>query len=153
MEYLVVADLKERLIKYEGSLEYQKYKGYFKNDKFYPYKDSLGYLTIGYGHLIQKGEEYSNGLHPIDADILLANDIEKAKKQLKTLNLGVLPRDIEDYLVIMLFQLGLAGVQKFKKLLTAAKAHDRDGIRRESIDSLWYRQTPNRVKDMNNQLQ
>lgn len=106
MEYLVVADLKERLIKYEGSLEYQKYKGYFKNDKFYPYKDSLGYLTIGYGHLIQKGEEYSNGLSRIDADILLTNDIEKAKKQLKTLDLGVLPRDIEDYLVIMLFQLG-----------------------------------------------
>jgi len=146
-------DLKESLIRYEGTKEYQRMLGYFRNDKFYPYKDSLGYLTIGYGHLVQKGEDFTNGITAIDADILLAHDIEKAKNQLKTLNLGVLPRDIEDYLVIMLFQLGLSGVLKFKKLLASAKAHDRTGIRRESVDSLWYRQTPNRIKDMNNQLQ
>lgn len=146
-------DLKERLIQYEGTKEYQRTLGYFRNDKFYPYKDSLGYLTVGYGHLVLKGEDFSNGITAIDADILLAKDIDKAKRQLSTLNLGVLPRDIEDYLIIMLFQLGLGGVQKFKKLLADAKAHDRNGIRRESVDSLWYRQTPNRVKDMNNNLQ
>nr|WP_287855291.1 glycoside hydrolase family protein [Klebsiella sp.] len=146
-------DLKERLIRYEGTKEYQITLGYFKNDKFWAYKDSLGYTTIGYGHLVQNNENFSNGLSAIDADILLAKDIEKAKAQLMTLNLGVLPRDIEDYLVIMLFQLGLGGVQKFKKLLAAAKAHNRDGMRRESVDSLWYRQTPNRVKDMNKNLQ
>ncbi|HBR4398877.1 TPA: glycoside hydrolase family protein, partial [Klebsiella pneumoniae] len=63
-----------------------------------------------------------------------------------------LPADIEDYLVIMIFQLGVNGVSKFRKLLAAAKAGDRNGMRRESVDSLWYRQTPNRVRDMNNQL-
>ncbi|EMG2255105.1 TPA: glycoside hydrolase family protein [Klebsiella pneumoniae] len=146
-------DLKERLIRYEGTKEYQRTLGYYRNDKFYPYKDSLGFLTVGYGHLVQKGEDFTNGISAMDADILLAKDIDKAKKQLSTLNLGVLPRDIEDYLVIMLFQLGLGGVQKFKKLLAAAKVSDRNGIRRESVDSLWYRQTPKRVKDMNNQLQ
>lgn len=146
-------DLKDRLIRYEGTKEYQRTLGYYRNDKFYPYKDSLGYLTVGYGHLVQKGEDFTNGISAIDADILLAKDIDKAKKQLSTLNLGVLPRDIEDYLVIMLFQLGLGGVKKFKKLLAAARIGDRNGIRRESVDSLWYRQTPNRVKDMNNQLQ
>ncbi|PLE59133.1 lysozyme [Klebsiella variicola] len=146
-------DLKDRLIRYEGTKEYQRTLGYYRNDKFYPYKDSLGYLTVGYGHLVQKCEDFTNGISAIDADILLAKDIDKAKKQLSTLNLGVLPRDIEDYLVIMLFQLGLGGVKKFKKLLAAARIGDRNGIRRESVDSLWYRQTPNRVKDMNNQLQ
>ncbi|HGF9808077.1 TPA: glycoside hydrolase family protein [Klebsiella quasipneumoniae] len=146
-------DLKERLIRYEGTKEYQRTLGYYRNDKFYPYKDSLGFLTVGYGHLVQKGEDFTNGISAIDADIILAKDIDKAKKQLSTLNLGVLPQDIQDYLIIMLFQLGLGGVQKFKKLLAAAKAHDRNGIRRESVDSLWYRQTPNRVKDMNNNLQ
>ncbi|HBR1695507.1 TPA: glycoside hydrolase family protein [Klebsiella quasipneumoniae subsp. quasipneumoniae] len=145
-------DIKDRLAIYEGTKEYQATKGYFKQGRFWIYKDSLGFPTIGYGHLIQKDEDYSDGLSPIDADILLAHDIEKATKQLSTLNLGVLPQDIKDYLIIMLFQLGLGGVQKFKKLLAAAKAHDRNGIRRESVDSLWYRQTPNRVKDMNNQL-
>ncbi|HBW8875692.1 TPA: glycoside hydrolase family protein [Klebsiella quasipneumoniae subsp. similipneumoniae] len=145
-------DLKERLKQYEGTIEYQSKLGYFKNGKFWVYKDNLGFPTIGYGHLVQKGEDFTNGISAIDADILLANDIDKAKKQLSTLNLGVLPQDIEDYIVIMLFQLGLGGVKKFKKLLAAAKNHDRNGMRRESVDSLWYRQTPNRVKDMNNQL-
>ena len=148
-----MVDLKARLWKYEGDQQYQTYKGYYRQGKYYPYKDSLGFLTVGAGHLVQKGEDFTNGISQNDADILLAKDIDKAKKHLSTLNLGVLPRDIEDYLVIMLFQLGLGGVQKFKKLLVAAKKGDRDGIRRESVDSLWYRQTPNRVKDMNNQLQ
>lgn len=52
----------------------------------------------------------------------------------------------------MIFQLGLAGTSKFKKLLAAAKNGDRIGMRRESIDSLWYKQTKSRVDDMNNQL-
>jgi len=147
-----MADIKERLRIYEGSLEYQKFKGYYRSGKFYPYKDSEGFMTVGYGHLIQKGENFSTGLSPIEADVLLAHDIEKAKSNLRTLGLGKLPTDIEDYLIIMIFQLGLGGVKQFRKLLAAVKAGDRDGIRRESVDSKWYRQTPNRVIDMNNQL-
>lgn len=148
-----MADIKERLRLYEGSMEYQKYKGYYRQGKFYPYKDSLGYWTIGYGRLIQNEyEKYKDGITPIEADILLAHDIEKAKVGLRTLNLGTLPKDIEDYLIIMIFQLGLGGTSKFKKLLAAAKKGDREGIRRESKDSLWYKQTKSRVDDMNNQL-
>ncbi|HDV1335382.1 TPA: glycoside hydrolase family protein [Escherichia coli] len=147
-----MADIKERLRIYEGSMEYQKFLGYYKNGKFWTYKDSLGYPTIGYGHLVQKGEDYSNGLTPIEADILLAHDIEKAKAELRTLNLGTLPKDIEDYLVIMIFQLGKSGTSKFKKLLAAAKICDRNGMRRASMDSLWYKQTRSRVDDMNKQL-
>ncbi len=45
-----MADIKERLRIYEGSMEYQKFLGYYKNGKFWTYKDSLGYPTIGYGH-------------------------------------------------------------------------------------------------------
>lgn len=147
-----MADIKERLRLYEGSLDYQKHLGYYKNGKFWVYKDSLGYPTIGYGHLLQKDEDFSNGITPIEADILLAHDIEKAKAGLRTLNLGTLPKDIEDYLVIMVFQLGMSGTSKFKKLLAAAKIGDREGMRRESKDSLWYKQTKSRVDDMNNQL-
>ncbi|PXL35871.1 lysozyme [Klebsiella variicola] len=145
-------DLKERLKQYEGTIEYQSKLGYFKNGKFWAYKDNLGFPTIGYGHLVQKGESFPNGMTSNEAELQLLIDIKKAKGELSSLNLGVLPQDIEDYLVIMLFQLGLGGVKKFKKLLVAAKNHDRNGMRRESVDSLWYRQTPNRVKDMNGQL-
>lgn len=147
-----MSDIKERLRIYEGSIEYQKYKGYYKNSKFWVYLDSLSKPTVGYGHLVLKGEDFTNGLTPIEADTLLDKDIEKAKAGLRTLNLGTLPRDIEDYLIIMIFQLGLSGTSKFKKLLAAAKAGDREGMKRESMDSLWYRQTKNRVDDMNKQL-
>lgn len=148
-----MADIKERLRLYEGTMEYQKHLGYYRNGKFWVYLDSVQKPTVGYGHLIQKGEDFSNGLTPIEADILLAKDIEVAKAGLRTLNLGTLPKDIEDYLVIMIFQLGLSGTSKFKKLLAAARIGDRDGIRRESKDSLWYKQTKSRVDDMNKQLQ
>ncbi|HGE9343801.1 TPA: glycoside hydrolase family protein, partial [Escherichia coli] len=130
----------------------QKHKGYYRNSKFWVYLDSVQKPTVGYGHLVQKGEDFSNGITPIEADILLAHDIEKAKAGLRTLNQGTLPKDIEDYLIIMIFQLGLAGTSKFKKLLAAAKNGDRVGMRRESMDSLWYKQTKSRVDDMNNQL-
>ena len=147
-----MADIKERLRLYEGSLEYQRYKGYYRDGKFWVYRDSLGFKTIGYGHLVQVHEKFESGISPIEADILLAHDIEHAKAGLRSLGLVNLPKDIEDYLVIMIFQLGVNGTSKFMKLLAAAKAHDRAGMRRESKDSLWYKQTKNRVDDMNNQL-
>lgn len=49
-------DLKNRLISYEGSFAYQTKVGYFKNGKFWTYKDSLGYPTIGYGRLLKPDE-------------------------------------------------------------------------------------------------
>ena len=55
-------DLKTQLKSYEGTKSYQATKGYYKNDKFWTYVDSLGYPTIGYGHLVLKGESFSNGL-------------------------------------------------------------------------------------------
>ncbi|CTS97738.1 glycoside hydrolase family protein [Escherichia coli] len=145
-------DLKSRLKEYEGTIAYQTKLGYFRNGKFFPYSDSLGFSTVGYGHLIKSGEIFSTGLSPNEAETLLDKDIAVARTGLSTLRLGTLPADIEDYLIIMIFQLGVNGVSKFRKLLAAAKAGDRDGVRRESVDSLWYRQTPNRVRDMNNQL-
>lgn len=53
-------DIKDRLAIYEGTKEYQATKGYFKQGRFWIYKDSLGFPTIGYGHLIQKDEDYSD---------------------------------------------------------------------------------------------
>ena len=55
-------DLKQQLKQYEGTKEYQTKVGYFKNGKYWQYKDSLGYPTIGFGHLVLKGEDFSNGI-------------------------------------------------------------------------------------------
>lgn len=145
-------DIKERLKLYEGTKEYQATLGYFKNGKFWTYKDSIGYATIGYGHLLKAGESYPDGLEPIDADLLLAKDIEIAKAGLKSLDLGRIPQDWQDFLIIMIFQLGLQGVKNFRKMLEAIKLKDWPEAVRQARDSKWYKQTPNRVNDMVYQL-
>lgn len=146
-------DLKQRLINYEGTKEYQATRGYFKQDKFWMYKDTEGYDTIGYGHLVLQSEreKFQNGITPMDADLLLAWDIDRTMKDVKTLGL-TLPKDWEDFMIIMVFQLGLAGTKKFKKMIAALKVQDYKEAIKQAKDSLWYRQTPNRLNDMVKQL-
>lgn len=142
--------LRERLKEYEGTKAYQTKLGYYRDGTFRVYKDSLGKNTIGYGHLVLPGENYSRGLTESEADNLLDKDIEIARTGVKTL--GIFAPDIEEYLIIMVFQLGLAGVKKFKKLLKAAVTGNRTEMKVQARDSLWYKQTPNRVKAMDSIL-
>lgn len=147
-------DLKDRLIIYEGTKEYQMTRGYYKNGKFWMYKDSEGYDTIGYGHLVlnSEREKFKNGITPMDADLLLACDIDRTKRDVATLGLS-LPKDWEDFMIIMTFQLGLGGVKKFKKMIAALKVQNWKEAINQAKDSLWYRQTPNRLNDMIKQLE
>ncbi|MDX7507808.1 glycoside hydrolase family protein [Citrobacter sp. S39] len=142
-------DLKQRLINYEGTKEYQQTRGYYKQGKFWMYKDSEGYDTIGYGHLVlnSEREKFKDGITPIDADLLLAWDIDRTKKDVQTLGL-TLPKDWEDFMIIMVFQLGLSGTKKFKKMIAALQKQDWKEAINQAKDSLWYRQTPNRLNDM-----
>lgn len=140
-------DLKTRLKQYEGTKEYQAKLKYFRNGKFYPYADSLGFSTVGYGHLIQRGEDFSTGITESEADQLLSRDLAKVHVQVKTLGL-VLPDDWNDFITIMTFQLGIQGVKKFRKMLTALEIKNYSEAVKQAKDSLWYKQTPNRVNAM-----
>ncbi|QUG75853.1 glycoside hydrolase family protein [Erwinia sp. E602] len=140
-------ELINRLKQYEGTQTYQKSIGYFRNDKFYPYKDSLGYKTVGYGHLITPYENFDDGMTPVEAEALLREDIRIARNQYRTLGLN-LPKDWEEFMIIMIFQLGLMGVKRFRKMLAALAVQDWKEAIRQAKDSLWYEQTPNRLNDM-----
>jgi len=140
-------DVKSRLKEYEGSQVYQQKLGYYRNGKFWIYKDSLQKDTVAYGHLVLPGENFSNGLTEHEADALLDRDIAIARGQLSKLNISV-PDDWSDFLLIMLFQLGLGGVQKFRGMLQALREQNYPRAVIEARDSLWYRQTPNRVNQM-----
>lgn len=142
-----MSDLKTRLKEYEGTKQYQAKLKYYRNDKFYPYSDSLGFQTIGYGHLITHGESYPNGITEAQAEALLDHDILIAQHNLDTLNIW-LPSDWRDFMVIMIFQLGLGGVQKFQKMLKALKEKNYPEAIKQAKDSRWYKQTPNRVDQM-----
>lgn len=124
-----------------------------------PYKDSLGYLTIGVGHLIdpRKGgslpdwaqvELDRNGmLEEATIDRLLEDDIINAMEQLD-INLPWAP-DLDEvrYTVLldMCFQMGIGGLLGFDNTLR----HVRDGNYEQAAinmkASLWRRQTPNRA--------
>lgn len=142
-------DIKEQLKQYEGTQSYQERKGYYRGNKFWPYKDSLGFSTIGYGHLILKGEDFTNGLTEEEADKILEIDIHKAEQDAKSLGLNI-PNGSRwnDFIVMMVFQLGITKTLKFKKFLAALKAGNYATAIIEVRDSNWYRQTPSRVDSM-----
>lgn len=142
-------DIKQQLKIHEGTIGYQKLKGYYHSGKFWTYKDSLGYATIGYGHLVQKHEDYSEGLSEEQADILLDGDIAIAKSEVLKLGL-TLPADSRwnDFLVMMVFQLGLPKTLQFRKFLSALKSKNYATAISEVKNSNWYRQTPSRVDSM-----
>ncbi|AUU90418.1 lysozyme [Enterobacteriaceae bacterium ENNIH3] len=144
-------DLKGRLWIYEGTKEYQTKMNYFRNGKFYTYKDSLGKITIGCGHLVLKNENFNDGITEKEADILLSRDLANVILEVQSLGLNV-PDDWNDFLIIMTFQLGINGVKKFKRMINALQVKNFREAIVQAKDSLWYRQTPNRVDDMIRQL-
>ncbi len=144
-------DIKGRLWIYEGTKEYQTKMNHFRNGKFYPYKDSLGKLTIGCGHLVLKNENFNDGITEKEADILLSRDLANVILEVQSLELNV-PDDWYDFMIIMTFQLGINGVKKFKRMINALQVKNFREAIVQAKDSLWYRQTPNRVDDMIRQL-
>ena len=116
------------------------------------YEDSLGYLTIGYGRLIDRAKH--GGISEAEAEYLLQNDV--------SIVLSALHRNIPFFdslcvarqavLVNMAFQMGIQGVQKFKKTLSLVEMGDYDGAADGMLKSLWAKQTPNRAAEMAEQM-
>ena len=122
-----------------------------KNEGFSikPYKDKLGNLTIGYGHLIKKNEEYlknKNQTHQYLLD-LFQKDFKKA---VDVYNVNFFKYNFnkkeERLLIEMIFQLGIKNVLKFKKMILNLQSKNKYLTAFEMMNSLWYKQTPKRVE-------
>ncbi len=56
---------------------YESLGPHIVDNRAYPYTDAVGKITVGYGHLIQAGEDFSAGLSiPNEVDDLLLRDLE-----------------------------------------------------------------------------
>ena len=135
-------------------MQYKELKRRIKKNEGFsstPYKDQLGYLTIGYGHLILPNEahliknknnkSYLKEIFIQDFNRAL-NDYKKFIKQ-KTHN-----KKDEELLIEMVFQMGAKRVLKFKNLLLNMRKKNKHLVCFEMMNSLWYKQTPNRVKNL-----
>ena len=135
---LTYIDLKKRIKENEGySLK--------------PYKDQLGYLTIGYGHLILPNEAHllKTKTNKIQLSAIFNQDFERALREYKRYikNKNYKKKD-EELLIEMVYQIGAKRVLKFKKLLSNMKKNKKHLVCFEMMESLWYTQTPNRVKNL-----
>jgi len=110
------------------------------------YQDPLGYWTIGIGRLIDKRK--GGRVSKDEALFLLRNDIDEVKRGLDE-NIpwwqGLKPVR-QAVLISMAFQMGVAGLLKFKRTLQAVKDGDFEKAAKGMRGSLWARQTPGRAE-------
>ena len=116
-----------------------------------PYKDQLGYLTIGYGHLILPNEKFllKKRLQKKEFEKIFEKDFKKALIDVNnTLKPFISNKKENELLIEMVFQIGLKGCLKFKNLLKNMKKGNKHLVCFEMMNSLWYKQTPYRVKSL-----
>ena len=132
----------------KATKQIKRHEGFVSN----AYKDSLGYLTIGYGRLIDKSK--GGGITESEAEYLLANDVngvyDSLMHHLSCFTTLDAPR--QAVLLNMAFQMGVHGLMQFKSTLNLIELGDYDAAADNMLKSLWASQTPNRAKEMATQM-
>lgn len=111
------------------------------------YQDSLGYWTIGVGHLIdgRKGGKLSEAC----INYILAEDVAKATSDTQELlghtwdGLNEVRRAV---LVAMCFQLGPDGLEQFTTFLKYLEQGNFKGAAADALTTKWATQTPERAQ-------
>lgn len=112
------------------------------------YIDTLGHLTIGFGHKLS-AEFVSHA--PVDRDqavALLWVDIHDAMKGATRVypEFDTLPEPAREALIHMAFQLGTTGLSRFANLKKAIRLKNWSLAGTECIHSRWASQTPKRAR-------
>jgi lysozyme len=124
--------------------------GPVKNGRFFPYVDTAGKPTIGYGHNLE-----AKGLTQQQADSLLDSDIDDAIRQLAARFPWIEQLDAArvGVLVNMCFNLGIDGVAGFTQTLSALKNGDYDRAAVLMLESKWAEQVGNRALRLARQIE
>ena len=122
------------------------------------YKDSLGYKTLGIGHLCQPGDpeydwEVGTKVSQEVVDMYYEDDFNKHLAEAVHV-FGTdeafynLPENIQHVLVNMCFNLGGTRFSKFKNMLKACREHNWKEMSVQMQDSRWYGQVGRRSKEL-----
>lgn len=117
------------------------------------YQDHLGFWTIGVGRLIDKRK--GGGLSDDEIDYLLDNDIREKTAQVRAALpwFDQLNEPRRAVLIAMAFQLGITGLLGFKNTLASVRDERWENAAEGMRQSLWAKQTPERVRRMARQME
>ena len=124
------------------------------------YRDHLGYLTFGIGHLItQKDPEADWPLGtPVSEERVrecFDRDVETSITEIKFLvrDFDDKPDIVQEILINMHFNLGRLRFSKFVKALKAIDGNDWMEAAKEVRDSKWHKQVTNRAERLMTKLE
>ena len=105
-----------------------------------PYEDTVGVLTIGYGHNLAEGIDQET------ADFILGRDLEKHSKELDKHkpHWRELPENVQVVVLSMQFNMGWNRFSKFKKFWKAIEDNDVLTAGKEMQNSKWWGQVKTR---------
>lgn len=126
-------DILDQIILHEGEVPYA-------------YPDSLGYLTIGVGRLIDRRK--GGGLRPDEIRLMLANDLRDVEAALDRRlpwwrGLSAVRRKV---LIDMAFNLGVEGLLKFRNTLALVQAGEFGRAADNMLASKWAGQVKGRAQ-------
>lgn len=116
-----------------------------------PYYCSEGYPTIGIGTKIGPKSaplaSYQFSVSEKVAKAMLEDDVSLIFASLRTydwyINSGL---DRQVIITSMCYQMGVAGVMKFRNMIASLERQDWEEAAKQALDSRWARQTPERAK-------
>lgn len=114
----------------------------------FSYNDILGFKTIGYGHLIKNNEKkLLKGIFPKKKlELIFEEDFNSSfKSYTKVYQKEKHPKNVQEVLIEMIFQLGIKKQIKFKRMNKYIKNKKYYMAALEMKKSLWYKQTAKRV--------
>lgn len=118
--------------------------------KQFPYHDTVGKLTIGYGFNLE-----SDGLTKEESECVLKIRLNRRLEELvKVLPwVGKLDPPRQGVLLDMAYNLGIAGLLAFKNTLALVKAGEFKQAAHEMLQSKWAKQVGERANRLSRQME
>ena len=113
------------------------------------YECTEGYETIGYGFAIKDLK-----LDEDIAELILIRKLAELQERIASA-FGWFynsPEEVKDVVTNMCYQMGVSGFAKFKKTIYLLETEQYDEASVEMLNSLWAKQTPNRAKELSEQI-
>lgn len=114
------------------------------------YKDSMDLPTVGVGHLVTPADQLKVGdtITQARCDELFAYDVARtvAACEKRIEGWQQFPDEVQEILANMAYNLGIAGLLKFKVTLFYIRNRDYGQAATALVKSLWYKQVGNRSK-------